>query len=124
MGVVNSRVRTLINGNRAGSYRTADVVGAGFAGRDLGVVLSHARTAAAEMRPPEGVTIKLAGDLRYMDDAFASLKLAIVLAVAFVYMILASQFGSFILGRWIERRFRKGAPAPEPAAKGPAVEMN
>ncbi len=152
---VGSTVRTLINGDRAGSYRTADkdvdvvvrlsesdrdnpeqllqlpivsnrgvqlplstvagvspstepnqvdhqnrqrqiVVGAGFAGRDLGIVLSHARTAAAEMRPREGVTIKLAGDLRYMDDAFASLKLAIILAVAFVYMILASQFGSFI----------------------------
>jgi len=154
-GMVGSTVRTLVNGETAGSFRAADkdidvvvrlqesdrdepekvlqipivstrgvqlplsavatvspatepnqidrqnrqrqiVVGAGFAGRDLGVVLSRARAAAAAMPLPDGVTIKLAGDLRYMDDAFSSLNLAILLAVLFVYMILASQFGSFI----------------------------
>jgi HAE1 family hydrophobic/amphiphilic exporter-1 len=72
------------------------VVGAGFAGRDMGEVIARARAVADSMPLPAGVTIKLAGDLRYMDDAFSSLNLAIALAVLFVYMILASQFGSFI----------------------------
>ncbi|MHB1162032.1 MAG: efflux RND transporter permease subunit [Chloroflexota bacterium] len=72
------------------------LVGAGFAGRDLGAVLSQAREAVEAMPLPEGVTVRLAGDVKYMDEAFSSMGLAIALSAIFVYMILASQFGSFI----------------------------
>ncbi|MHB8993059.1 MAG: efflux RND transporter permease subunit, partial [Chloroflexota bacterium] len=72
------------------------LVGAGVAGRDLGAVLSQAREAVEAMPLPEGVTVRLAGDVKYMDEAFSSMGLAIALSAIFVYMILASQFGSFI----------------------------
>lgn len=72
------------------------LVGGGFSGRDLGAVLANAREAVDSMQIPEGVTVRLAGESKYMDEAFSSLNLALALSVAFVYMILASQFGSFI----------------------------
>ena len=72
------------------------LVGAGFTGRDMGPALGLARAAAASMPLPAGVSIRLSGDARMMDEAFASLYLAIALSVVFVYMILASQFGSFV----------------------------
>jgi len=72
------------------------LVGGGFVGRDMGPVLGKAQDAAAAMALPEGTHIRLAGDAKYMDEAFGSLALAMVLSVAFVYMILASQFGSYV----------------------------
>lgn len=152
---VGSTVRTLINGEVAGSYRTANkdvdilvrlrdadrsdperllelpmvssrgvqvplsavasvvpsrepgkierqnrqrqiMVGAGYTGRDMGVVLANARAAAASVPVPQGTVIRLSGDSKYMDEAFSSLNFAIALSVIFVYMILASQFGSFV----------------------------
>ncbi|MGI5836979.1 MAG: efflux RND transporter permease subunit [Chloroflexota bacterium] len=72
------------------------LVGGGFVGRDMGNILEQAREAAKTIPLPEGTTIRLAGDAKYMDEAFDSLNMAIILSVAFVYMILASQFGSFI----------------------------
>ncbi|HEX9016734.1 MAG TPA: efflux RND transporter permease subunit [Chloroflexota bacterium] len=72
------------------------LVGAGYGGRDMGAVLARARAAAASVPLPEGTTVRLSGDSKYMDEMFDSLKLAIGLSVLFVYMILASQFGSFV----------------------------
>ena len=152
---VGSTIRTLVNGEAAGSYRDADkdidilvrlteadrddpdkilqlpvfttrgavlplsavaraapstepnqidrqnrqrqiLVGGGFTGRDMGVVLERAREAANSIPLPAGTIIRLSGDAKYMDEAFDWLNLAISFSVVFVYMILASQFGSFI----------------------------
>jgi hydrophobic/amphiphilic exporter-1 (mainly G- bacteria), HAE1 family len=72
------------------------IVGGGFTGRDMGPILAEAREAVAAIPVPEGVTVYLSGDAKYMDEAFEQLTFAILISVAFVYMILASQFGSFI----------------------------
>ena len=72
------------------------VVGAGYLGRDQGEVLANARAAVAAMDLPAGVTIEVSGEAKYQDEMFSSLGLALGLAVLFVYMILASQFGSFV----------------------------
>ena len=45
---------------------------------------------------PEGVTWAFTGEQELMNDAFTALGTAMLLAVVFVYMVLASQFGSFI----------------------------
>jgi hydrophobic/amphiphilic exporter-1 (mainly G- bacteria), HAE1 family len=71
-------------------------VGASYQGRDLGSVMADAQAAVAAMSLPEGVTIKTAGQAKYTDEMVSSLGFAMGLAVLFVYMILASQFGSFI----------------------------
>ncbi len=71
------------------------IVGGGYVGRSQGAVVADARAAAAAMSLPPGVTISVAGQARYTDEMAASLGLALGLTVLFVYMILASQFGSF-----------------------------
>ena len=48
------------------------------------------------MELPPGVMIKVSGQLENDDEMFTSLLLALGLSVLFVYMILASQFGSFV----------------------------
>lgn len=72
------------------------LVGGGYLGRDLGPAVAAARGIVDSMQLPAGVTIKVSGYNKYMDDAFGTLNLALALSVIFVYMILASQFGSFI----------------------------
>jgi HAE1 family hydrophobic/amphiphilic exporter-1 len=45
---------------------------------------------------PAGVYLKPGGQAESMAESFAALGLALALSVAFMYMILASQFGSFV----------------------------
>ncbi|MBI3997772.1 MAG: efflux RND transporter permease subunit, partial [Armatimonadetes bacterium] len=72
------------------------VVGAGYLGRNLGSVQADARAVVAAMSLPEGVAVTVAGQARMTDEMTSSLGLALALSVLFVYMILASQFGSFV----------------------------
>lgn len=72
------------------------VVGASYQGRDQGVVLAGARAEVSRLQLPPSVTVKLAGQGRFTDETFSSLGVALALSVMFVYMILASQFGSFV----------------------------
>jgi HAE1 family hydrophobic/amphiphilic exporter-1 len=45
---------------------------------------------------PDGMMVKLGGDAEAQTEGFASLGLAMVLSVVFIYMVLASQFNSFV----------------------------
>ncbi len=45
---------------------------------------------------PTGIAAKLAGDADAQTDAFTNLGLAMLLAIVFIYMVLASQFASFV----------------------------
>jgi hydrophobic/amphiphilic exporter-1 (mainly G- bacteria), HAE1 family len=47
-------------------------------------------------QPPSGMELRLGGDAADQADALGSMVLALLLGVVFVYMVLASQFGSFI----------------------------
>lgn len=72
------------------------VIGAGYQGRDSGMVTSDARAVVNSIELPPGTSISVYGVTKYTDQMFQALGLALVMAVLFVYMILASQFGSFI----------------------------
>jgi HAE1 family hydrophobic/amphiphilic exporter-1 len=72
------------------------IVGASVLGRDEASVISDARAAVDRVDLPPGVTLTVSGQAKYTDDSFSQLGLALGLSVLFVYMILASQFGSFI----------------------------
>ena len=50
----------------------------------------------AKIPYPQGVTYEFGGQVEQNQKMFASLGLAMALAVVFVYMVLASQFGSFV----------------------------
>ncbi|MHB1004744.1 MAG: efflux RND transporter permease subunit [Chloroflexota bacterium] len=71
-------------------------VGAGYMDRQLGEVVNDVRAEIAKLSLPSGVTVEFGGTTKYMESVFSDLLFALLLSVLFVYMILASQFGSFI----------------------------
>jgi HAE1 family hydrophobic/amphiphilic exporter-1 len=77
------------------------VVTATFEGKDMGTVAMNVQRTIDSMVNDLDVntdlyTIKTGGGAEMMDDAFASLLLAVVLAIVFVYMVMASQFESLL----------------------------
>ncbi len=71
-------------------------VGASYVGRELGSVVNDVEAELDKLQLPAGVTWELGGTAQYMESVFNDLLFALVLAVVFVYMILASEFESFI----------------------------
>ncbi|MFQ5341617.1 MAG: efflux RND transporter permease subunit [Anaerolineae bacterium] len=72
------------------------VVGANYYGRSQQQVLNDVRARVADLALPAGVSIDYGGQVELMQDSFASLLFSLALSVVFIYMILASQFGSFL----------------------------
>lgn len=76
--------------------QSAVIIGADSFGRVQADVIDDVTALIEETGLPEGVTWEYTGELELMNDAFKALGTAMLLAVVFVYMVLASQFGSFI----------------------------
>jgi hydrophobic/amphiphilic exporter-1 (mainly G- bacteria), HAE1 family len=79
----------------------AVILSATFEGTDMGTITSEVQTKIDEMIEDLEIdsdlyTIKQTGGAEMMDDAFGALLLAMILAIVFVYMIMASQFESLI----------------------------
>ena len=64
--------------------------------RSLGDVKNDVQAKIAQIKTPEGVTIEISGQAQQMAENFQSLGVALALAIIFIYMVLASQFGSFV----------------------------
>jgi HAE1 family hydrophobic/amphiphilic exporter-1 len=64
-------------------------------GRPLGDVMADVDAAIARLRPPPGYTVDSGGDAEELVVMFQNMFQALFLAVVFIYLILASQFGSF-----------------------------
>ncbi len=64
-------------------------------GRPLGDITNDIGQAAKAMDLPPGYDILHGGDAEELKDMFANMFQALALAVIFIYLILASQFGSF-----------------------------
>ena len=62
----------------------------------LGEALSAARAKVGELGLKAGYQITFGGSARTLEEAQGDFLLAVLLAVAFIYMVLASQFNSFI----------------------------
>ena len=65
-----------------------------------GIALGEAvqvATAAAERVLPEGITLAESGEAEFMAESFSQFGLMLVLAILAIYMVLASQFESFLL---------------------------
>jgi HAE1 family hydrophobic/amphiphilic exporter-1 len=71
-------------------------IGANVSGRSEPDATAEVTALLADLQLAEGVTLGLGGDAEAQADAFTNLGLALLLAVVFIYMVLASQFGSFI----------------------------
>ena len=67
-----------------------------LADRPLGDVTSDVTTVMAGIPMPPGFEWGFAGDVEMMQESAASMGLALLLAIAFIYIVLASQFESFL----------------------------
>ena len=70
-------------------------VSANTAGRPMGDVIEDIRLQAEKLKLPTGFGIVYTGQTEDMRETFGYINDALILAVVFIYIILASQFGSF-----------------------------
>ena len=72
------------------------VISADYTTNDLGTAVKGIHAIIDELVIPPGITIDVSGQNQEMEKSFASLKMALLLAVFLVYLVMASQFESFI----------------------------
>ena len=65
-------------------------------GRSTGEVSTDIRTAMEQVKFPPGYSYEFGGSTKNMNEAFGYAISALLLAIVFIYMILASQFKSFL----------------------------
>ena len=96
-----SQVTTVIEGtgpnqiNRRNLNREV-AINANVFGRSAGEVSTDIRTVLDGMKFPPGYRYEFGGSTKNMQESFAYAVSALALAVIFIYMILASQFQSFL----------------------------
>ncbi len=78
-----------------GQQRAA-VISANIAGRDLGGASRDIEALLAAAPPPAALAVSLGGQNRELATSFRSLALAAALAVFMVYLVMASEFESFL----------------------------
>lgn len=79
---------------RVDQVRKADIT-ANLLNRDLKSVMTDIQTEAAKINLPVGYTIEYTGANQDMMESFASLAIALVLALILVYAVMAIQYESF-----------------------------
>lgn len=70
-------------------------IGANILGRAQQSVADDIQARMNKLSLPAGVSVKFGGQVQQFNDSFRSLFVSLLLSVLFVYMVLASQFGSF-----------------------------
>ena len=81
--------------NRFNQFRSATITGNTAPGTSLGEALTFLEGAAQRVLPKEART-EFAGQSREFKDAESSLLFIFVLALGFIYLVLAAQFESFV----------------------------
>jgi hydrophobic/amphiphilic exporter-1 (mainly G- bacteria), HAE1 family len=71
-------------------------IGIDLAGRALGDVTADVTKVLSSVKMPANFEYGFAGDVELMQESASALLLAMILAVAFIYIVLASQFESFL----------------------------
>ena len=72
------------------------LVSADVSGRTLGDVTSELQTLIANRDLPDGYLIRFGGESENMQETMGHMVTALAMAVIFIYLVLASQFGSFL----------------------------
>ncbi|WP_394824120.1 efflux RND transporter permease subunit [Pendulispora albinea] len=65
-------------------------------GRSLGEIVPEMKAAFGKIPMPPGASYRLDGQIKQMNESNSSMGLALLLAIVFIYIVLASQFESFI----------------------------
>lgn len=80
---------------RHDQVRSANVT-AQLSGRPLGSVVDDINLGLAQLNLPNGYSVEFVGEQQQMAESFASLGMALLLAILLVYMIMAAQFESLL----------------------------
>ncbi|NTZ93232.1 efflux RND transporter permease subunit [Agrobacterium tumefaciens] len=72
------------------------LVSANLAGRTLGDVTDALQNLSAARDLPDGYRIRFGGEAETMQETIGHMVKALIMAVIFIYIVLASQFGSFL----------------------------
>jgi multidrug efflux pump subunit AcrB len=81
---------------RRQNLQRREAVFAGVEGRPSGDVGNDVQKLVKETHLPPGYSFDVGGQTKEQEDAFGGMLSAMLLAVIFIYIVLASQFGSFI----------------------------
>lgn len=81
--------------NRSNQSRIM-TISANLDNRSLGRVVSDMEKSLEGYKLPDGYSISFGGESEQMKEAFSNLLLALVLSIALVYMVMASQFESLL----------------------------
>lgn len=81
--------------NRINRQRNIQV-GANLTGRPQGDVISDIKKSLPSLSLPQGVSVAFAGASLQMSESFSILYFVLLLSLVFMYMVLASQLGSFV----------------------------
>jgi HAE1 family hydrophobic/amphiphilic exporter-1 len=74
----------------------AAIITANVVDRPLGDVVNDLNKKLADFPLPPGYRIEYVGDVQMMGDMFKNIILALVIGVIFIYIVLGSQFNSFL----------------------------
>ncbi|MEY8389897.1 efflux RND transporter permease subunit [Lachnospiraceae bacterium 45-W7] len=80
--------------SREGQERYADVSAAIDTGYNVGLVGEAVKKAVGDYDLPEGYTVEMTGEDESINEAMEQLMLMMVLAIAFIYLIMVAQFQS------------------------------
>jgi HAE1 family hydrophobic/amphiphilic exporter-1 len=80
---------------RNNQERTITVEAALEEGYNIGIVGDEVKEALEDIEVPEGYTVELVGESEEINSALRDLALALAMAVALIYMVMAAQFESF-----------------------------
>jgi HAE1 family hydrophobic/amphiphilic exporter-1 len=78
------------------AQQRAAVVSGNLQGRDLASAAAELERSLQGLDIPAGAKVAVAGQNRELAESFASLRLALLLAVFLVYLVMASQFESLL----------------------------
>ena len=81
--------------NRKSQMRIIKITSGLKEGVALGKAAQEVRDVISDIDTPEGVSVKLAGQVKEKQESFTDLYLILGLGIALVYMVMASQFESF-----------------------------
>jgi hydrophobe/amphiphile efflux-1 (HAE1) family protein len=71
-------------------------VNAGLDNRPLGDVMKEVNAAMKSIALPDGVRFDVGGQSQQMEETMVGFAIALGIAIIFIYLVLASQFGSFL----------------------------
>jgi HAE1 family hydrophobic/amphiphilic exporter-1 len=71
-------------------------ISAGLEGRDLGSAATEIQQRLSAFPLPDGYSINIAGDWKEQQKNFRDLRIGLLLAIALMYMVMASQFESLV----------------------------